>query len=88
MEINGEQVTDVYYYADMDLSEPIRKALAKKGFTRATPVQGGAIPHFKAWRDVVAKAPTGTGKTCARSGRACVPCAFTGASRSSGRCPS
>ena len=65
MEINGEQVTDVYYYADMDLSEPIRKALAKKGFTRATPVQGGAIPHFKAWRDVVAKAPTGTGKTFA-----------------------
>ena len=65
MEINGEQVKDIYYYADMDLSEPIRKALDKKGFTRATPVQGGAIPYFMDWRDVVAKAPTGTGKTFA-----------------------
>ena len=65
MEINGEKVTDLYYYADMDLSEPIRKALDKKGFTRATPVQGGAIPFFMDWRDVVAKAPTGTGKTFA-----------------------
>lgn len=65
MEINGEQVKDTYYYADMELSEPIRKALAKKGFTQATPVQGGAIPYFMEWRDVVAKAPTGTGKTYA-----------------------
>ena len=65
MEINGEQVTDLYYYEDLPLSEPIRKALEKKGFTRATPVQGGAIPFFLEWRDVVAKAPTGTGKTYA-----------------------
>ena len=65
MEINGEQVKDIYYYADMELSEPIRRALDKKGFTRATPVQGGAIPYFMQWRDVVAKAPTGTGKTFA-----------------------
>ena len=65
MEINGEQVKDIYNYADMDLSESIRKALDKKGFTRATPVQGGAIPYFMDWRDVVAKAPTGTGKTFA-----------------------
>jgi ATP-dependent RNA helicase DeaD len=65
MEINGETVSDVYYYSDMDLSEATRKALEKKGFTQATAVQGGAIPCFMAWRDVVAKAPTGTGKTYA-----------------------
>ena len=65
MEINGEQVTDLYYYKDMPLSEPIRKALDKKGYTQATPVQGGAIPCFLEWKDVVAKAPTGTGKTFA-----------------------
>ena len=65
MEINGEQVTDLYYYADLPLSEPIRKALEKKGYTRATPVQGGAIPFFLEWKDVVAKALTGTGKTYA-----------------------
>jgi len=65
MEINGEQVTDLYYYADLPLSEPIRRALDKKGYVKATPVQGGAIPFFLDWKDVVAKAPTGTGKTYA-----------------------
>ena len=65
MEINGEQVTDLYYYADLDLSPAIRQALDKKGYVQATPVQGGAIPAFLAWKDVVAKAPTGTGKTFA-----------------------
>ena len=65
MEINGEVVSDLYYYQDMDLSEATRKALDKKGFTQATAIQGGAIPYFMEWRDVVAKAPTGTGKTYA-----------------------
>ena len=65
MEINGEVVSDIYYYNDMDLSEATRKALDKKGFTQATAIQGGAIPYFMQWRDVVAKAPTGTGKTYA-----------------------
>ena len=65
MEINGVQVTDTYYYADLPLSDAIRKALDKKGYTQATPVQGGAIPCFLEWKDVVAKAPTGTGKTFA-----------------------
>ena len=65
MEINGEQVTDLYYYADLDLSPAIRQALDKKGYVQATPVQVGAIPYFMEWKDVIAKAPTGTGKTFA-----------------------
>ena len=65
MEINGEVVSDIYYYQDMDLSDATRKALDKKGFTQATAIQGGAIPCFMEWKDVVAKAPTGTGKTYA-----------------------
>ena len=65
MEINGAQVQETYYYKDMNLSEATMKALDKKGFTQATPIQGGAIPYFMDWRDVVAKAPTGTGKTFA-----------------------
>lgn len=65
MEINGQQIQEVYYYKDMGLSEATRKALDKKGFTQATPIQGGAIPYFMEWKDVVAKAPTGTGKTFA-----------------------
>ena len=65
MEINGEVVSDIYYYQDMDLSDATRKALDKKGFTQATAIQGGAIPCFMEWKDVLAKAPTGTGKTYA-----------------------
>ena len=65
MEINGTQVQETYYYKDMGLSEATMKALEKKGFTQATPIQGGAIPYFMDWKDVVAKAPTGTGKTFA-----------------------
>ena len=65
MEINGEQVNEVVNYADLGLSAEVMKAIDKKGYVRATPVQAGAIPYFMAWRDVIAKAPTGTGKTFA-----------------------
>ena len=65
MEINGIEVQDLYDYKDLGLSEAIMKALDKKGFTQATAIQGGAIPFFMEWKDVVAKAPTGTGKTYA-----------------------
>ena len=65
MEINGEQVQEIYYYKDLGLSEATMRALDQKGFEQATPIQGGAIPYFMEWKDVVAKAPTGTGKTYA-----------------------
>ncbi|MCI9424669.1 MAG: DEAD/DEAH box helicase [Flavonifractor sp.] len=65
MEINGEQVTEVKTYAELNLSPAIQKAIEKKGYVQATPVQSGAIPYFMAWKDVIAKAPTGTGKTFA-----------------------
>ena len=65
MEINGEIVNEIVMYDQLGLSAPIMKALAKKGYKQATPVQGGAIPFFMDWKDVIAKAPTGTGKTFA-----------------------
>ena len=65
MEINGTEVQETYFYKDLGLSEATMKALVKKGFTQATAIQGGAIPYFMQWKDVVAKAPTGTGKTYA-----------------------
>ncbi|WP_294550656.1 DEAD/DEAH box helicase [uncultured Pseudoflavonifractor sp.] len=65
MEINGEQVNEVVNYADLGLSDEVMKAINKKGYVRATPVQAGAIPYFMEWKDVIAKAPTGTGKTFA-----------------------
>ena len=65
MEINGEQVNETKTYVELGLSEAIMKAIGKKGYVQATPVQAGAIPYFMEWKDVIAKAPTGTGKTFA-----------------------
>ena len=65
MEINGETVNEVKRYTELGLSPEIMKALDKKGYAVATPVQSGAIPFFMDWQDVIAKAPTGTGKTFA-----------------------
>ena len=65
MEINGEQVNEIVNYADLGLSPEVMRAIDKKGYVQATPVQAGAIPYFMQWKDVIAKAPTGTGKTFA-----------------------
>ncbi len=65
MEINGETVNEVKRYDELGLSPEIMKALDKKGYEVATPVQSGAIPFFLEGKDVIAKAPTGTGKTFA-----------------------
>ena len=52
-------------FADLGLSEAMLKALEKKGYGYPTTIQAEAIPHFMQWKDVIAKAPTGTGKTFA-----------------------
>ena len=52
-------------FADLGLSQAMLKALEKKGYGWPTTIQQQAIPHFMEWKDVIAKAPTGTGKTFA-----------------------
>ena len=52
-------------FQDLGLSEAMLKALENKGYGYPTTIQAEAIPHFMQWRDVIAKAPTGTGKTFA-----------------------
>ena len=52
-------------FADLGLSDAMLKALEKKGLGYPTTIQAEAIPHFMEWKDVIAKAPTGTGKTFA-----------------------
>ncbi|MBE6924977.1 MAG: DEAD/DEAH box helicase [Ruminococcaceae bacterium] len=52
-------------FGDLGLSDAMLKALEKKGYGWPTTIQAEAIPHFMQWRDVIAKAPTGTGKTFA-----------------------
>ena len=65
MEINGQTVNDQVKYADLGLSTELMRAIDKKGYVQATPVQSGSIPYFMEWKDVIAKAPTCTGKTFA-----------------------
>ena len=65
MEINGVEVEETIRYDSLGLSPQVMQALEDKGYTMATPVQGGSIPSLLEWKDVVAKAPTGTGKTFA-----------------------
>ena len=52
-------------FESLGLSEAMLKALEKKGYGYPTTIQAEAIPHFMQWKDVIAKAPTGTGKTFA-----------------------
>ena len=52
-------------FQNLGLSEAMLKALEKKGYGYPTTIQAEAIPHFMQWKDVIAKAPTGTGKTFA-----------------------
>ena len=49
----------------LGLSPEVMRAIAERGIEVSTPVQAGGIPPMLAWKDLVAKAPTGTGKTFA-----------------------
>ncbi len=52
-------------FRELGLSAEILQALEQKGYHYPTKIQAEAIPHLLQWRDVMAKAPTGTGKTFA-----------------------
>ncbi len=59
------ELTQGVRFDSLGLSEPLMRAIEKKGYEISTPIQAGAIPPMMDWRDVTAKAPTGTGKTFA-----------------------
>jgi len=52
-------------FEDLEIIEPIMKALKEKGYTNPTPIQAKAIPLVLQRRDVLGCAQTGTGKTAA-----------------------
>ena len=52
-------------FDSLDLSPEILRAIQQRRIEVSTPVQAGCIPPMLAWREVIAKAPTGTGKTFA-----------------------
>ena len=59
------EVTQGAPFESFGLSEATMRAIRNKHYTVSTPVQAGCIPPMLAGKDVIAKAPTGTGKTMA-----------------------
>lgn len=52
-------------FENLDIIQPIQKALKAEGYTEATPIQEKAIPSLLAGKDLLGCAQTGTGKTAA-----------------------
>ncbi len=50
-------------FKDLDIIEPIQRALKEEGYKNPTPVQEKSIPHLLEGRDLLGCAQTGTGKT-------------------------
>ena len=57
--------TELPAFSDLNLSEPLARAIADLGFEAPTPIQARAIPLLLAGRDLIGQAQTGTGKTAA-----------------------
>ncbi|WP_026393294.1 DEAD/DEAH box helicase [Acetobacterium malicum] len=52
-------------FENLNIIQPIQKALTAEGYTEATPIQEKAIPSLLEGRDLLGCAQTGTGKTAA-----------------------
>ena len=52
-------------FTELNLSEPLLKALAAEGYEAPTPIQAQSIPSLLAGKDLLGIAQTGTGKTAA-----------------------
>lgn len=52
-------------FQNLNIIDPLQRALAKEGYTTPTPIQMQAIPHLLKGKDLMGIAQTGTGKTAA-----------------------
>jgi len=59
------EITEGVRFDSLGLSPEMMRAVESRGLELTTPVQAGCIPPMMDWQDVIAKAPTGTGKTFA-----------------------
>jgi ATP-dependent RNA helicase RhlE len=62
---SSERNKPVQSFAELDLIEPIQRAVRAENYTVPTPIQAQSIPHLLAGRDLLGCAQTGTGKTAA-----------------------
>src|SRR5438067_12302124 len=52
-------------FAELPLSEELRRGIGDRGYTTPTPVQAAVFEPIFAGRDVICRSKTGTGKTAA-----------------------
>ena len=52
-------------FADLQLIDPLLRAVRAEGYAEPSPIQAQAIPHVLAGQDLLGCAQTGTGKTAA-----------------------
>ncbi len=59
------EITKGVRFDTLPIAPELLDAIARQNLQLSTPVQAGCIPPMMDWQDVIAKAPTGTGKTLA-----------------------
>jgi ATP-dependent RNA helicase DeaD len=63
--VNTPVPPEILSFSDLELSEPVARAVSELGFEAPTPIQARAVPLLMAGRDLIGQAQTGTGKTAA-----------------------
>ncbi len=58
-------MSDPILFTDLNLSEPVLKAIQSVGYEQPSPIQAAAIPVLLEGGDIIGMAQTGTGKTAA-----------------------
>src|SRR5258705_1680082 len=52
-------------FADLPISDELRKGISERGYTSPTPVQAAVFAPILEGRDMIGRSKTGTGKTAA-----------------------
>ena len=60
-----ESVDELPLFSELELSEPVARAVKEMGFETPTPIQARAVPLLLKGHDLIGQAQTGTGKTAA-----------------------
>ena len=58
-------ILETKLFRDLNISDEIKSAICDMKFEEMTPIQAKSIEPIMSGKDVIAQAPTGTGKTCA-----------------------
>ncbi len=65
LEMKGNKILETIKFEQLEIAEPILRAVTEMGFEAASPIQAKAIPAQMEGLDIIGQAQTGTGKTAA-----------------------